>query len=130
MQSSDDFATELREINLGLDKDGRMLRSLYESMVSGLITGDEFTAMKAGYEAKIAKLSQKANEIRQRKYEAHAKAAEYRDLSEAVSTATNDDTLTGEIVGRLIREIQVSPDKSFVVKFRYRDEFGGVRYAG
>lgn len=56
--------TELREINAKLDKGGRMRQSLYENMVSALITQDEYMQMKAYYEAKIAALSRCAGEIR------------------------------------------------------------------
>lgn len=125
----DTNAAELREINQGLDKDGRMLRSLYESMVSGLITQDEFVRMKTDYEAKIEALSKQADAIRSRKYEAKAQAAEYRDLADAVSAAISDDSLTAEIINRLIQEIRVSPDKSFIVTYRFRDEFKEVRHA-
>jgi len=57
--------TELSEINLALGKNGQMLKSLYESMVSGLITISEFVQMKAEYKAKIDALSLRADEIRQ-----------------------------------------------------------------
>ena len=42
----DNSAVELREVNQHIDKNGRMLRSLYENMVEGLLTGDEYAQMK------------------------------------------------------------------------------------
>ena len=129
-EKSDGYTVELREINQGLDKDGRMLKSLYESMVSGLITQDEFVQMKSRYEANIEALSIKADEIRNFKYEMATKATEYRDLADAVSAAIRDDALTAEITTRLVQEIRVSPDKTFDVTFLFRDEFKGVRHAG
>ena len=126
----DNSDTELREINQSLDKDGRMLRSLYESMISGLITKDEFVQMKADYLTNIERLSNRADEIRNQRYETSAHATEYRDFADAVSTAICDDELTAEIIERLVQEIRVRPDKSFDVVFRFRNEFGEVCKVG
>ena len=107
-----------------------MLRSLYENMVDGLITQDEFVQMKANYESKIAVLAKQADAIRNRKYETKSLAAEYRDIAEALSAAVSDDTLTADIIDRLVHEIKVFPDKSFDVAFKFKDEFQEVRRVG
>jgi hypothetical protein len=129
-EDSGDGGAELWEINQGLDKDGRMLKSLYESMVSGLITGDEFMKMKADYEAGIEALSRKADELRNRRSKIRSDAAEYTDLADAVSAAVSNDALTADIIGRLIEGIYVNPDKSFHVQFRFSDFTEGVRRVG
>ena len=118
---------ELREINKGLDRDGRLLRSLYESLASGLITQSEYTRMKADYEAKIAELSERADAIRNRGYERVARADQQRTLAEAVEAAVSSDELTGEIIERLVEEIRVNPNKSFEICLRFKDEFEGGR---
>jgi hypothetical protein len=124
IQSAKNAASaELREINQGMDRDGRLLRSLYESLASGLITQSEYTLMKADYEAKITALAERADGIRNRGYEQEARANEHRSLAEAVEAAISSDRLTEEITGRLIEEIRVNPDKSFEILFRFRDEF-------
>ena len=118
-------AAELREINTKLDKDGRMLRSLYESMVDGVITRDEFVRMKADYEAKIADLSCRANEIRNARYTAEDKIHECQDLVEAVAAVLADDRLTEEIIDKLVEKVLVNPDKSVEIHFIFADVFGG-----
>ena len=126
----DTSAAELREVNASMDKYGRMSRSLYDNMVCGMITKDEFIQMKADYEAKIAALSKLADKIRGRKYNTKAAVTEYRDIADAVSAAVNDDALTAEIIDRLVKEIKVKPDKTFEVVYTYRDEFREVRRVG
>jgi len=121
---------ELREVNQGLDKDGRMLRSLYESLVNDLITQAEFVQMKADYEAKIEMLSKKADEIRNRRYEAQARVSEYHDVADAASATLANDKLTATLMDRLIQEIRVYPNKSFDVLFRFRDEIGEGAHVG
>ena len=121
---------ELHEINRGLDKDGRILRSLYENMVSALITQAEFVRMKAEYEAKIKALSDRADEIRNRRYEAKAQLSECHDIADAASAILSDDKLTAVLVDRLIQEIRVYPNKSFKVMPRFRMKVGEVRKVG
>ena len=117
---------ELREINMGLDKDGRMLRSLYENMVKGLITPDEFVQMKSDYENKIAELSNRADTIRSNRSSAECRAEEFRTMAEAVQKTIGNNNLTTEIVERLVDRIIVSADRSFEVSLRYFDEFKEV----
>lgn len=128
--SCDSSETELREINQNLDKDGRILRSLYENLVSKLITQAEFVQMKAEYEAKIERLSKKADEIRKRRNEMNARISEYHDVADAASATLSDDKLTATLMDRLIQEIRVYPNKSFDVLFRFRDELAEVARVG
>jgi hypothetical protein len=117
--------SELREINSKLDKDGRMLRSLYESMVSEVITRDEFIQMKADYESKIADLSRRADEIRNIRRETENKKDAYIELAAAVSAVLANDRLTEEIIDKLVEKVCVNPDKSFGAYFKFADVFGG-----
>lgn len=126
--ASEDYAAKLREIDKGLDKDGRMLRSLYESMVKEIITTDEFAELKATYEAEIAFLHQQADNIRIRQYEASARAKEYRNMADTVSHILGDEALTSSIIDTLVSKITVHPDKSFDVLFNFKDEYSTSRY--
>jgi DNA invertase Pin-like site-specific DNA recombinase len=125
-QALDSESSELRDINKHLDKDGRVLRSLYENMVNGLITADEFTWMKIDYENKIEMLKNRADTIRDARKEAERKTDTFRGMTEAVTSVINDGDLTAEIVNRLIEQIRVNTDKSFEIILRYNDEFKGV----
>jgi DNA invertase Pin-like site-specific DNA recombinase len=120
------YDAELREINANLDKGGKVLKRLYENMVNGLLTADEFTQMKSDYEAKIATLSARADEIRNNKRETEQNASQYRDLASAVSAVIANDTLTAELIDRLVDKILVSPNKSFEVWFKFADAFSEV----
>jgi len=116
---------ELREINAKLDKDGRMLKSLYESMVGGVITRNEFIQMKTDYEAKIADLSNRADEIRNARRETENRKKEYGDFAEAVSAVLANEKMTEEIIDKLVEKIFVNPDKSVELYFKFADVFGG-----
>jgi len=123
-------AQELREINQNLDRDGRMLKSLYESLVSGLLTSDEFVKMKSDYEVRIAYLSNRADELRNQNYQNKANAAEYMDFTDAVIAITKNRELTAEIVDKLVDNVIIRSDKSFEITFNFADEIREVRRCG
>jgi len=123
--SKENDEAELNIINKGLDKDGRILKSLYENMVAGLITQLEFTQMKKDYEAKIKALSLQADNIRNRQYKKKARALELSEVSNAVTAIISNDNWTQEIIDKLISKVNVYPDKSFDLHFRFNNEVNG-----
>ncbi|MCL2082943.1 MAG: recombinase family protein, partial [Oscillospiraceae bacterium] len=119
----DDAAdSELREINRALNNAGRFLKSLYENMVSDIITPDEYTQMKGDYEAKIEALSDRADEIRRQHRKAKTDRDNHYKYADAVSAAVCDFALTPEIADAVIQKIVVHKDKTFEVFYRFNDE--------
>jgi len=117
---------ELKEIRSQLDKGGRMLKSLFESLASGLITNDEFIQMKSDYQAKNEVMTTRVNEIHSLQREADEQRKDYRDFAEAVSSVVSSNELTAEIINTLVEKILVRPNKSFEIYFNFGDEFMGV----
>lgn len=117
-------ASELKTINAELNDNGRYLKSLYENMVSGIISADEFRQMKSDYEAKIQALSARANEIRDTERNTKSQLTEYRDLNEAVSVTLTNNALTVALIEKLVDRVSVRHDKSLEIRFSFKDEFG------
>ncbi|MDL2258455.1 recombinase family protein [Eubacteriales bacterium OttesenSCG-928-K08] len=120
--------TRLREISRKQQDSGRFHKSLYESMVSGLLTPDEFVSMKADYEAKLEALSQEADAIRQQRRDQEAAAHDAFDTADATSQAVTENVLTADLIDRLVEKIQVRYDKSFEIQFCFED--GEVKCVG
>jgi hypothetical protein len=121
---------ELNQINKRLSSSGQFLKSLYENMLDGLITADEFASMKVGYEKEIEALSKRADDIRAQRRERASRRETFRRLSGAVSEAISAHELTADVAQRLVEKIEVSRDKSFDVDLRFRDEFKEVKRVG
>jgi DNA invertase Pin-like site-specific DNA recombinase len=103
------------------DKNGRYLKGLYESLVSGDISDAEYKDMRGDYESKIAFL---AGQIKDLLEKIHIAAEQEKALSQAhasVRTIKQASDLTGEIIDKLIEKITVYPDH-IEVKFRFLDE--------
>ncbi|MDR0916423.1 MAG: recombinase family protein [Oscillospiraceae bacterium] len=119
--------SELTAIRQELEKNRNFMRSLYESLVTAVITPDEFSDMKQSYESKIAALTSRADALQNERRELQRQLDEYRELSERVNSVECESDLTAELVDALIEKICVYRDKSFEVHFRFKDEFGEVR---
>ncbi|MCL2222405.1 MAG: recombinase family protein [Oscillospiraceae bacterium] len=122
------FEAKLTEINKGLDKDGRMLKSLFENLMTGLIDQNEFVRMKVAYEKEIESLSGQADEVRNRQYEVSKKIGKYKNMLDAFLHTMDNEKFTSEIIGALVSEIKVSPDKSFDVLLNFKDEYCTSRH--
>jgi hypothetical protein len=113
---------ELAALRQDADKNARMLKSLYENLVNGLITADEYREMRDNYEeAAKAKLAL-ATELASRQTELNKQTAEYFELSALMETAS-ESGITGEIVERLVDRIKVYADKHIEVEFRFESGF-------
>ena len=117
---------EIRELNTQIDKNERMVKSLYESMVSGLIDADEFVAMKSDYAARNDVLTSRLDEIFNERHKTDAMAKDCRELEEAVRTVLADNALTEDMIDRLVESIYVFPDKDLKIRFRFSDMFKEV----
>jgi hypothetical protein len=121
---------ELADINSQLAKSGGFLKSLYENMMAGLITAEEFVSMKADYETKIEALSKRADAIRATKRDRASAFEDYREFSKAAVDALFSREITPEVASQLVEKILVRYDKSFEITLRFRDEFMEVRKVG
>lgn len=118
--------TELRTIRQEIDNNSRFRKSLYESLVSGFISRDEFVQMKSDYESKLSALSKRADELRNQRRELEKRTMDNFDLFDCISSVKYKSDLTAEIIDKLIEKILVRQDKSFEVFFRFEDEMREV----
>jgi phosphopantetheine adenylyltransferase len=82
--------------------------------------------MKSEYEAKIDKLSNRADTIRNSLMNIDKKRENYESIADVVDSVIKNNTINTEIIDLLVDKIEVNPDKSFEVFFRYDNEFGGI----
>jgi|GEM_PF-2203119 len=114
---------ELREINAELNKTVKLKDGLYNSMVDGIITEGDYVKMKADCTTEIAKLSERANEIRNARYKALAQVKEYYSFADATAAVLANKKFTAELIEHLVESVHVNPDKSVRISLKYRNEF-------
>jgi len=114
---------ELAAVRLEADKDGRMFKNLYESLVNGLITAEEYKEMREGYEDKIQKNLNRINELEKSIGELDKQIAEYMELSNLITDADNAG-ITAKIIDSLVGSIRFYSDKRMEIDFLYDTDFG------
>jgi len=118
----DKAKSELAALKQEADKDGRMFKSLYESLVSGIITSDEYKEMRDGYETKMQNSLARSAELTKTLGELDNQIAEYIELSDLIANADNSG-ITVKVIDSLVGKIKFFSDKSIEVDFLFNKGF-------
>lgn len=100
-----------------------MVRSLYENLVQGVLTKEEYFDYKEKYESRIADLAVEVEQLEDGLRTMDAQTKQYRSLEQDAAQIKTDRALTGALIKRLIDRIEVSPDKQITVRYRFQSEF-------
>ena len=120
---------KLMVIKSEMDRAGGFLKGLYESLIVGDITGDEYKEMKSAYEIRIIKLTEQESELREAARLAVIESERREKTSVSYGALHNASELTPEIVDALVERILVFSDKSIEISFKFSDETsGGIDY--
>jgi uncharacterized protein YeeX (DUF496 family) len=121
-KNRENVKTEIAALRLEADKNGRMFKSLYESLVSGLINADEYREMRGDYEAKVNNNLARAAELENRQAELDRQIAEYIDLSDLI-TDTENNGITAKLIDCLVGNIRIFSDRSIKIDFLFDKGF-------
>ena len=122
-----DGRTALREKITGRKQEIQRLRgivrSLYENLVQGVLTKDEYFDYKEKYESRIADLAVEMEQLEDGLRTMDAQAEQHRALKQDAAQIKTDRALTGALIERLIDRIEVSHNKQITVRYRFQSEF-------
>ena len=113
--------TELLEVQAERTKNQRLLDGLYESLIIGDITDDEYKDIKTTYTSKISELVARVKLLRQSEQKQAKQNTLLSNASASLVAARNGNGLTSEIMNGLIEKIRVFDDRSLRVKFTFMD---------
>ena len=116
---------EIAALRQEADKYGRMFKSLYESLVSGLISADEYRDMRGDYETKTRISLERATDIEKQQAELDEQIIEYKGLADVLADAQNTD-MTAALIDRLVDRIRIFSDRSIEVDFKFTDGFNRI----
>lgn len=101
----------------------KYLVSLYENYVSGVLTKQEYLDLKMDYEQKIQTTTTQSQALMEQQKELEVQMNNYSELSDWLASVSDDMTLTGALVDRLIERIVVYDAQNISVHFKFKDEF-------
>lgn len=100
-----------------------LVRSLYENLIQGVLTEEEYFSYKEKYEKMLEQLATEVEQLEQGLHTAEKQAQKYQALAQDTESIRRDRNLTAALIDRLIERIDVSPDKQISVCFRFDNEF-------
>ena len=100
-----------------------IVRSLYENLVQGVLTNDEYFDYKEKYESKIADLALEVEQLENGLRTMDEQIKQYQELTRDAESIKADRELTATLIERLIDRIEVSHDKQITVHYRFQNEF-------
>ena len=100
-----------------------IVRSLYENLVQGVLTKDEYFDYKEKYENRIADLAVEMEQLEDGLRTMDTQLEQHRALEQDATQIKTDRALTGALIERLIDRIEVSHDKQITVRYRFQSEF-------
>jgi DNA invertase Pin-like site-specific DNA recombinase len=114
--------SELRSVQVELDRNGNFLKGLYESLIAGDITDSEYREMKQSYEDKISALRERERKLRESARIQALDSARKAKAANSIGAVGGISDLTAEVIDALIDRILVFEDKHIEVAFKFAGE--------
>ncbi len=125
----DELSAQVAEYRQAAAQYRSRIRGLYENLVSGVITNDEYFEFKVQYENKIAGLEQDMARTECEVSDMGRQLQKQADLSRDFSAVRDNPMLTAELIDRLVERNEIDHDKQLSIRFRFQSEFPEIKEA-
>lgn len=100
-----------------------LIRSLYENLIQGILSKEEYITYKGKYESRIQQLSEEVAHLEKGLKALDKQIAQYRALKRDSDDLRENRELTAALIDRLIDRIEITKDKQITVRYRFESEF-------
>lgn len=118
-EEKSNITKEIAALRQDKDKSLYIARSLYENLVSGTITQDEYFSMKSDYETKSSAAEQRIAALEQELSELKAQEVQAEKIMLDAQELERNPNLTAELIDRLIERIELFEDKRVSITCRF-----------
>ena len=119
----EEHQAQLKDLRAYIAKNQNFLNSLYENLVNGVISQEEYHAMRIDYGDKISDTVKRIKEVETKQTELEKQDNQYCDLSDAVSSIIKNNTLTKELINKLIERIDIYKGKRVEITYSFNNEY-------
>ena len=113
--------SQLSEKRKALEKDRGLIQGLYEDMVEGMISREEYRGLKADMEEHTKALSKSISALEDEKEKLDKSWQRQKSMESHAANLTENHTLTAELVSSLFTRIEVFHDRHFNITFSFQD---------
>ncbi len=114
---------EIKSLKQYVERNQDFLRSLYENLISKIITTQEYHDMKDDYEKKISDAIRQIYAIEAKQEGLKKEYEKYCGLFDATLNIEKNNKLTAELIDKLINKIYINANKEINIKFNFENEF-------
>ena len=122
-QRQETQTAEIKSLRQFIDRNTNFLNSLYENLINKVITADEYQDMRQGYGDKITAAELRIQQLIEQQAETEKQCNQYSDLSDAVETIIKNDTLTKELIDKLVDKIYVYKGRKVEIVYKFQNEY-------
>ena len=112
---------QLSEKRKALEKDRGLIQGLYEDMVEGMVSREEYRSLKADMEEHTQALSKSIAALEEEKEKLDKSWQRQKSMESHAADLTESHTLTAELVSSLFTRIEVFHDRHFNITFSFQD---------
>jgi len=121
-----ELKAEKLTLNDRIDKDRRMLLSLYESLKQDAITQKEYFKLKLGYETKIRTTLDSLAACDEKIAELNDNVSAHNDLTDTLKDICADSDLDRDLIIKLIDKIKIDANRNVEISFNWQNEFDDI----
>lgn len=118
-----EIQTQLSLKRQDLANSQRLIRGLYEDVVQGLLSSEDYFSVKEDYEQRVEQLTAEITALNNRIVELDKQLSLYQDMHNDALTLESNQALTAELIDRLIDRIEVNHDKELNITFRFQTDY-------
>lgn len=115
--------SEIKRLKAFISKNQNFLSSLYENLVNGIITPDEYQEMRKSYGDKISEAVRSIHEIENKKKVLENEHRRYLEMNNTIEKLLDSGKFTKEIVDKLVSRIAIYNGKRVEITFNFENEF-------
>lgn len=101
-----------------LERVQRLIKGLYENLVGGIISNEDYEEFKIGYAKQADELKSELERLEGEISSLDHKRKQRLEIKSAANSFKDDGTLTADLINRLIDRIEISHDREINILFR------------
>ena len=110
-----------------MEQNRSFLRSLYENLVTGILTSGEYVELKQDYESRITADIAQAQTLEEYQKELDKQLHQFSSLAQKLTGINGSTELTARLVDELIEKIIVRDQQDIEIVFRFKSGFEQVK---
>lgn len=118
---------ERKRLLASVEQNRSFLRSLYENLVTGILTSGEYVELKQDYESRITADIAQAQTLEEYQKELDKQLHQFSSLAQKLTGINGSTELTARLVDELIEKIIVRDQQDIEIVFRFKSGFEHVK---